>query len=401
MTPVQGGGGSSANKDVNVPIEPGQILGMEYARGDYNAFGYGTLTYKENGEFLAYGHPGMGEGNVNLPASSGYVHFILPSRQRSSKVASAIKPIGTTVQDRIPAIAGTLGKSPSFIPVDVQVKAENMPSVSKNLKFEVMRHKNFSANIATSGVWSIVDGVVREFGDCTVATHAVISFSGEGLRTTKIEKSNVSSGSGPGFNALQILNPLSSLVNNNFQPLHIDSVAIDVEVKNKRNFAVIERVLINKERFRPGEEVKIDVAIRPYFENPVVTKGSIRIPENIPDGRYNLLIASANSHESWQRNRAPLNFRPTNINQMIELLQRDESNDQIIFELSATKRGMTVEGEELPELPISMLSVLKPPIQTGGRGLTKGTTLLIEKLKTDYVVGGSKILRIIVARNAW
>ena len=405
MVPIQGAG--SGKKDINVLVEPGIVLGMEYARGDFTAFAYGTLTYKENGQFLAYGHPAMGEGNVNLPVSSGYVHFIVPSYQRSSKVASAAKPIGTIVQDRVPAIAGTLGDYPSYIPVDIQVKAENMPSGSvasqwRQLHFEVVRHKSISAGIVMSGVWSIVDGVIRESGDYTVDTHATISFFvGEGFQMKKIEKRNVYSGSGPGFGALQILRPLSSLIDNDFQPIHVDNITVDIQVKDKRNFAIIESALINKERYRPGEEIKIDVTIRPYLENPVVTKGSIKISENMPDGEYNLLVSSATSHEAWQRSRAPLNFRPTNVNQLIEMLQRGESNDSIIFELFAPKRGMTVEGEELPELPISMLSVLNSPIQTGGRGLTKGTTLLVEKLKTDYNIGGSKMLKIIVDRNAW
>lgn len=399
MVPIKGGG--SGNKEINVPVEPGQVLGVEYARGDVAMFAYGTLTYKEDGQFLAYGHSSMGEGNVNLPVSSGYVHFIVPSRARSFKVASAVKPVGTLVQDRVPAIAGNIGDSPNFIPVDVQLKAEDMPLSSEELHFEVLRHKNISPIIAMIGVGYIVDGVVRESGDYTVDTHAVISFSGNGLKTTKIEKRNVYSGSGPGYGALQILRPLSSLINNNFQPIHVDNITIDVKVKDKRNFAIIESAIINKERYRPGEKVKIDVTLRPYLEKPVVKRGTIKIPEDMPDGEFRLLVSSASSHEAWQRNRAPLNFRPTNVNQLIELLQRGESNDAVIFELFAPKRGMTVQGEELPELPITMLSVLSSPIQTGERGLTKGTTLLIEKMKTDYVVGGSKMLKITVDRKTW
>jgi len=400
MIPIQATG-KTGNIDIDAPIEPGQVLGIEYARGDFTAFGYGTLTYKEDGQFLAYGHPAMGEGNANLPVSSGYIHFILPSLQRSSKIASPIKPVGTLVQDRIPAIAGTLGKSPSFIPIDIQVEAPDMPSSSKELHFEVLRHKELSASIAMSGVWSIVDGTVREYGDYTVDTNATISFSGKGLKTTEIKKNNVYSGSGPGFGALQVLSPLSSLIDNNFQPLKIDKITVDIKVKDKRNFAVIERAFIDKERYRPGEKVKLNVILRPYLEKPITKIGIIDIPEDMPDGEYRILISSANSHEAWQKNRAPLNFRPSNINQLIHLLQLGESNDSIIFEVFAPKPGMTIQGEEMPELPISMLSVLNSPIQTGERGITKGTTMLIEKIKTEYVVGGIKSLKIIIDRNSW
>ena len=44
-------------------------------------FGYGTITYVDGNELVAYGHPaGAAEGHVNLPLSGGYVHFIYPSR---------------------------------------------------------------------------------------------------------------------------------------------------------------------------------------------------------------------------------------------------------------------------------------------------------------------------------
>ena len=57
----------------------------------------------------------------------------------------------------------------------------------------------------------------------------------------------------------------------------------------------------------------------------------------------------------------PLNYQPTNINQLIKLLQREENNSDIILELFVPKMGMTVQGEEFPELPVSMLSVMSTP----------------------------------------
>ena len=117
LTPVQTAGSGSPIKES--PVEEGQIVGTEFARGDISFFGYGTITHIDGNELLAYGHAGFGEGNVNLPISGGYVHFIFPSRSRSFKAASPTQPIGTLVQDRDPAIAGIIGRHPSYIPVNV------------------------------------------------------------------------------------------------------------------------------------------------------------------------------------------------------------------------------------------------------------------------------------------
>ena len=115
LMPLEAPGGGSPVKES--PIEQGQIIGVPYARGDYTAFRSGTITYIEGNQLLAYGHSRDGEGNVNLPISGGYAHFIIPSISRSLRVSSATQLIGTLVQDRQAAIAGIIGKHPSYIPV--------------------------------------------------------------------------------------------------------------------------------------------------------------------------------------------------------------------------------------------------------------------------------------------
>ena len=66
MIPVQSAGGGGPVK--KSPVEEGQIIGTEFVRGDYSAFGYGTITYidKNKKELLAYGHSASDEGNVKL-----------------------------------------------------------------------------------------------------------------------------------------------------------------------------------------------------------------------------------------------------------------------------------------------------------------------------------------------
>ena len=91
---------------------------------------------------MGFGHSMFGEGNVNLPISGGYVHFILPSTQRSSKVASPTQPIGTLVQDRQAAIAGTIGAHPSYIPVNASI--QTMDGKVHSTPYEVIRHRDFS-----------------------------------------------------------------------------------------------------------------------------------------------------------------------------------------------------------------------------------------------------------------
>ncbi|MBC8232366.1 hypothetical protein H8E77_22695 [bacterium] len=393
MCLLQGGGGGGS-VDTDVPIEPGQVMGFEFARGDFSLSALATLTYVEGNQLLGWGHSFFGEGNMNIPLSVGYVNYVLPLITRSAKMSSSIKTIGTLVQDRQPAIAGILGASPSFIPVNLRVKTQD--GVTKELHYEVIRHQRLSAGYAILGTLSLVDAVDKSSGDSTAHVHTVISLKDQ---PDIIKDDFYSSSLGAVSAAYESLSPLYSLINNPFQKVEVENIAVDISIQDKRNTAPIEGVRINKNRYKPGDEIQMFITLRPYLEHPIIQKATVTIPKDMPDGVAVLLISSVTSNESWQKNRAPLNFQPKNIQQLIKLLQRGESRNNIIIEIYVPKIGMTVQGEEMPELPLSMLSVMTHQTQTEG-GFTRGTTLLREKLPTKYFISGGAGLRLIIDRNA-
>ena len=398
LSPIQGAGGGSPVE--SAPIEPGQIVGLEFVRGAFTAFGYGTMTYIEGDQLLGFGHSMFGEGNVNLPMSGGYVHFILPSTSRSSKIASPTQPIGTLVQDRQAAIAGLIGSHPSFIPVNANI--QTMDGKVHSTPYEVIRHRDFSTLYTLIPLWYIIDGIEIYSGDHSVNVEAKIVLKDQpNLTSREIVRRNVYSSSGsPGFQATRALTPLFSLIGNQYEKIEVERIDLDVKMEDKRKTAVIEAVWIDKDRYRPGEKIAVTLRLRPYLEEPIIQTSTITIPEDAPEGITTLLAISPNLYEGWQRARAPLNYQPTNINQLIKLLQREENNSDIILELFVPKVGMTVQGEEFPELPVSMLSVMSTPTQSGEGGPTRGTTLHFEKVTTPYVVSGSRFLRFTIDRNA-
>lgn len=399
LTPVQAAGGGSSIKES--PVEEGQIVGTEYVRGDVSLFGYGTITYVEGNELLAYGHSAGGEGNVNIPLSGGYVHFIFPSRSRSAKIAAPTQPIGTLVQDRDPAIAGIIGTHPSYIPVNVNVQTADGKQHQKF--YEVIRHRSFSPIYTGMGAWMLMDTLEFYFGDYTLNMDATIKLKEHpDLKTRELVYKNIYSSMGsPGFGIMQtLLMPMMQLTLNPYTKVPVDNVTLNVSIEDKRRTARIQSLQMDKLRYRPGDTVELEITLQPYFENPIVQTGTLTIPKDVPDGLVTLLATNANFHESWQRNRAPLNFRHKNINQLVELLKRGENNTEIIMELFVPEPGLTVQGEEFAHLPPSVMSVMNTAKQIGNSGYTMGTTLHIDKVPTDYVIYGSGMIRFVVDRNA-
>ena len=398
LQPLQAAGGGSRVTDA--PIEPGQIIGTEFSRGDFSMFGYGTMTYIDNNQVLGFGHSAFGEGNVNLPVSGGYVHFILPSITRSFKVAGPTKPIGTMVQDRQTAIAGVIGPSPSYIPV--QAKIETIDGRTYPMQFDVMRHRGFSSLIAMIGAMNLLDSVEMSTGDHTININSEITLKDQpNLVSRKIAHENVySSSSSPGFAVFQALSPLSNLIGNSYTKVSVEQVVLNLKLEDKRKTAAIEALRINKDRYRPGEVIEVTIRVRPYLDAPILQTGHITIPDDAPEGLTTLLATSAASYESFQRARAPMNYRPTDINHLINLLQRGESNSDIILELFTTARGMTVQGQEFSNLPLSVMSVMSTATKVGEGGDTLGTTIQAANLPTPFVISGSRFVRFTVDHNA-
>ena len=399
FTPVQAAGGGGPVKES--PVEQGQIIGTEYVRGDVPIFGYGTITYVDGNELLAYGHSASAEGNVNIPLSGGYVHFIYPSRSRSSKIASPTQPIGTLVQDRDPAIAGIIGKHPSYIPVNVNVQTADGKRHQKY--YEVIRHRSFSPIYTGVGAWMLMDTLEFYLGDYTLNMGATITLKAHpDLKTRELVYKNIYSSRGsPGFGVMQtLMMPMAQLAFNSYTKVQVENVTLDVNIEDKRRTASIQSLQMDKLRYRPGDTVEVEITLQPYFEKPIAQTGTITIPKDVPEGLVTLLATNANFHESWQRNRAPLNFRHKNINQLVELLQRGENNSEIIMELFVPEPGLTVQGKEFAHLPPSVMSVMNTAKQIGNSGYTMGTTLHIDKVSTDYVIYGSGMIRFVVDRNA-
>ena len=400
FTPVQAGGGGGGPVKES-PVEEGQMIGTEFVRGDVSFFGYGTITYVEGNELLAYGHSASAEGNVNIPLSGGYVHFILPSRSRSSKIASPTQPIGTLVQDRDPAIAGIIGKHPSYIPVNVNVQTADGKQHQRS--YEVIRHRSFSPIYTGMGAWMLMDTLEFYLGDYTLNMGATITLKEHpDLEKRELVYKNIFSSRGsPGFGIMQtLMMPMLQLSLNQYTSVPVENVTIDVSIEDKRRTARIQSLQMDKLRYRPGDTVEVEITLQPYFENPIVQTGTITIPKDVPDGLVTLLATNASFHESWQRNRAPLNFRHRNINQLVELLQRGENNSEIIMEIFVPEPGLTVQGKEFAHLPPSVMSVMNTAKQIGNSGYTVGTTLHIDKMSTDYVIYGSGMIRFVVDRNA-
>ena len=84
---VPGSGIEDEDKS-NKKVEPGEAIAVQLVRGDISVASIGTLTYVDQGKFLAFGHPFTNRGEVNYLLSRANINAVIPSQEQPFKLSS-------------------------------------------------------------------------------------------------------------------------------------------------------------------------------------------------------------------------------------------------------------------------------------------------------------------------
>jgi len=394
MIAVQGGGTSIQNESDDVKIEPGAVIGIQFVKGDSDAYASGTVTYVDGNKVLAFGHPMTGMGKTSLPTAIGRISLLVPSMLSSSKQGSPVRIIGTLTRDDMYGILTDLTKQPEFIPMKIRViKGDNQ---TQEFNFEIAKDRLFAPSFILSTALDAILIATKQVGDYTMKTHSEISIKGY----PKLIKDDVFSGLVPDVVASDFATPIYMIMQNRFEDVDVENISLDVTFEDKRTNAIIDDVQINKSLVKPGDSVNVTISITPYMQDTIIKQFDVVIPGDTPEGRALLRISDATANTMWERSRAPMRARVTDLAQLIKLIQEDESNNNIIIELFSPKAGVIIRGEELPALPCTAFSVMNSSKQVGTTGPTFGTTFLKQRINTDYVISGNVSLPLTIDRDA-
>ena len=397
MIPMVGGSFSDRMADADVSLEEGAAVGILFARGDMTVAGIGTVTINENGRILAFGHPFMLSGPVDLPMTTAYIHTILPSMIASSKVGSPLKSVGALTQDRSSGIAGIVGGAPAMAPLSLRIRSEwsDQPTI---YNFEIARHRHLLPSIAGMALSSSLSQSASRGGEFTATVHYEIEI--EGFPT--IRNDNFISGREglPTLASLGVYRDLRSLLNNQFAELSIKSISIDVEVREAVESARITSVRIRKDVLRPGEDIELGVTMKPYMRDPVDKRFVLEIPEHFPEGKAFVYISAAPQTAVFEGMRAPHRFRPSSVERLVELIDEDYPGNRLDIRVIVSDPGMVVNGQEMPALPSSVFSVMSKSIGREPIGITRASVMLEEQFFLDFAIGGAIVIPIKIDRKA-
>ena len=372
--------------DQEVSFAPGASLAVQLIRGDYSAAAIGTLTWVGDGRFVGFGHPMFLLGATNLPATGAYIHQVIPLQTASFKLGTPTGAMGAVRQDRLPAIAGTLGAVPDMLPVQVALR-----SAAGNHDFhcEVLRHPELSASLVRSVLFNSLETAEKLFGDATLRVRSHIALTdGRTVEREQVYSSGIALISA----VIDAVQPVSVLLSNPFAGLALDSLHFELEIGETLAQARITGLRLSPPEPKAGQRISLQATLQPYRAEPVTERMELDLPAHLEPGPFVVRVGSGVASTGWEAARRPDAFVPRNTSDLLALLERTGAADELVVEVFRAGPGFTVDGRELPGLPPSALAVLSADRSAGHLGPVQGEVVLRHTLTTDYVLSGEQSL---------
>jgi SpoIVB peptidase S55 len=351
-------GGTAPPRADDSQLKPGDMAGMVLVQGDASINSACTVTAVQADRVFLCGHPFLSLGDVQLPMARSRVVTTLSSDMASTKIVNVGGSIGTITGDHITAVTGKLGAPPAMIPLELTL---SVAGAEKRLHFQLVNHPRLTPILVALTTFS---GLTQNslYGEGTT-----LHLSGE-IRMKNHAPVQIENTFAPGDAlspdglpiALTMQSIFSRLFTNNFEATAIERVSLRVESVPGRHSFTIESAWLEKGEAAPGETLRVRVLLRPYRGPAHVEETTVHVPDQVTRGTtLRLLISDADMLNRASRGFAVAGTSASaSLDQLIALLNRERRNDRLYVGLFAPSPTMLWEDKELPNVPLSEISIV-------------------------------------------
>lgn len=362
---LAGGQSDSISSHMDEEIRPGSAVASVLVSGDFDISAIGTVTFCDANRLLAFGHPFFNSGPVNLPLARAKIVTTLSSLYASNKLGMATNLIGTIRQDRSSGIMAILGDTPPLIPVNVSIALPQ--NEQKQFHFHLANDRSL-ASIVPVFFWITLINSLESArlgnGDYALRVTGRIHLD----QYPDVMLDNFYAGGGTGIfdgsgsdipeAAYDIAMTLATLLANDFEIPNIKGIDLSFSAQPGQRLAQIERIFYSKEKVSSGDSLELTIVLRPYRADRVEMRHKISIPYNIHSNSVTLAVGSNEELKKWDGAAGLDRFAPSNLNELIWLLNRKRKNSEIIIQLRVNDSGAVLHGREFPTLPPSVFDPL-------------------------------------------
>lgn len=339
-----GAGGQLQGVDPG-PLVPGAPVGSAIMVGDFSYGGYGTVTYVEDQCLIAYGHPDFFLGETDLFMTSVYIIDLIRSIQRPFKEGYIVGEVGSVLEDRLPAIAGAIGRPTKAIQFNLKVTDRDSGITNSFAAKSVALSEWYPDNLLWAGL-EAVDRTLNRVGRGTLNMHLTIKGAGgqELLERRDIYVSNYDVSAAGTFDPAWISYLLAW---NEFTDPQISAIDLEMSVEKNLRVKVIESVEPTSQSVSRGGTLRYNLKLQPYRGTQETITGSLKIPDWAQQDDIIYLEAFPANWAFWKFEMQAPWARPyflwdtiLDLNGLIEAIQGAWTNDVlIVVAFSATTKS--------------------------------------------------------------
>jgi hypothetical protein len=275
---------------------------------------------------------------------------------------------------------------PRTIDMRVSLKREGAPD--RRFAFALADHPLLTPLLAYTALVGIVSEHERDLGPATYALRGRGTLAGHAA----VEFDDVYAGDQPGIAAASaVAMPLAALLTNGLEPVRLESLEIEMAGAERIRSATIERVWLDTTDVKAGKTVPVKVLLAPWRGEPFVRTIEVDIPRNAM-GPLTLVVADGVRFGQWEQREQRASLRPATVDQMLKVLNASRRASRIYVRLVGRDTGAVVNGEAMPSLPSSVLTVMQGDRGTAVNPPLQSSVLGAWEIPMDIAVDGLRTL---------
>ncbi|MBU1260666.1 MAG: hypothetical protein KKE31_04405 [Planctomycetes bacterium] len=355
LLPVSAGGSGTFTQYTDTKMEPGGTIALPLVYGDIELSAIGTVTEVADGKVYAFGHSFLGQGPIDVPFATGYIHTVVASVLRSFKFGQSIDIKGALYADESAAIVGAIGKKAATIPMNITVERFN-DEKTRTYNCQIISHRYYTPLLA--GV--CLSGTATMLGDIP-ADHTIQYKTNIGIEGyDSIHMENFSSSADLVECLADNIGAISLVMNNPYDRPQISSLDFEIKILPKTAVSRIWNFEVSDTTVKPGRTITAKITLESYLASNKTYKTEIKIPQNIPPGEYSLIASGAADYRQFSTALAPYRYEPENMPDLIKIINdiANTKRNNLYITLMLPADGITIEKSELPQLPLTKAMLL-------------------------------------------
>jgi len=387
------GRSSSVSAAAPAALKPGSAVATVLLSGDMVLAATGTVTWVEGNTILAFGHPFLSMGPVDMPMAEADVLTVFPSLFRSFKFAGTGRVLGSVTQDRSTGILGTFGARAPMVPITVRISSDEIPT--QTFRFEAVHNSMLTPILAAIAIDNVLTTLEKRTGERTLVWKSSIQTPGRSVRWD-----SVFSGLSAREEAVASLALLTNyLMANEFRDLTILGVDVEIAHSDRLQRARIVNVEPRKERLRAGESVPVWVDLVDFRGGSRRVVLDLQVPPDTPPGPLTVFVGDGNAATAYDLSLYPSD--PQSLDQVLDFLSRMRPANSLNLLAYRRASGAVVAGEPLAALPPSIAAILRDRGPGDGTPDLSHVRLQSVTLEQPIPITGSVRLNLEVLPKIW